>query len=67
MNETMRLAKAFFMLPMMLLISLAAGAPDEAIGRVSKVVDSDTFDVTLESHDSRIFEDLVSPHFALTT
>ena len=47
------------MLTMTLLISLAAGAPDEAMGRVSKVVDGDTFDVTLESHDSRISEDLI--------
>jgi len=42
-----------------LLISLAAGAPDEAMGRVSKVVDGDTFDVALDSHDSRITEDLI--------
>ena len=55
----MRLTKAFLMLTMMLLITLAAGAPDEAMGRVSKVVDGDTFDVTLESHDSRISEDLI--------
>ena len=55
----MRLTKAFLMLPMLLLIALAAGAPDEAMGRVSKVVDGDTFDVTLESHDSRISEDLI--------
>ena len=47
----MRLTKAFFVLPLMLLISLAAGAPDEAMGRVSKVVDGDIVDVTLESHD----------------
>jgi len=47
------------MLTMMLLISLAAGTPDEAMGRVSKVVDGDTFDVTLESRDSRISEDLI--------
>ncbi|MFZ2471360.1 MAG: thermonuclease family protein [Methanothrix sp.] len=55
----MRLTKTFLMLTMMLLISLAAGAPDEAMGRVSKVVDGDTFDVTLESHDSRISEELI--------
>jgi micrococcal nuclease len=59
MNETMRRTKALFMLSMLLLISLAAGAPDEAMGRVSKVVDGDTFDVTLDSHDSRISEDLI--------
>ena len=55
----MRLTKAFLMLPMLLLIALAAGMPDEAMGRVSKVVDGDTFDVTLDSHDSRISEDLI--------
>ena len=55
----MKLTKAIFMLPLLLLIALAAGAPDEAMGRVSKVVDGDTFDVTLESHDSRISEDLI--------
>jgi endonuclease YncB( thermonuclease family) len=46
-------------LALMLLISLAASVQDEAMGRVSKVVDGDTFDVTLESHDSRISEDLI--------
>ena len=55
----MRRTKALFMLSMLLLIALAAGAPDEAMGRVSKVVDGDTFDVTLDSHDSRISEDLI--------
>lgn len=47
----MRRTKAVLMLSMMLLITLAASAPDEAMGRVSKVVDGDTFDVTLKSHD----------------
>jgi micrococcal nuclease len=55
----MKLTKAFFVLPLMLLLALAAGSSDEAMGRVSKVVDGDTFDVTLESHDSRISEDLI--------
>ena len=55
----MRRINALFMLSMLLLITLAAGAPDEAMGRVSKVVDGDTFDVTLDSHDSRISEDLI--------
>ena len=59
MNETMKRTKAVFMLSMLLLITLAAGAPDEAMGRVSKVVDGDTFDVALDSHDSRISEDLI--------
>jgi micrococcal nuclease len=52
----MKLIIAFFML---LLISLATGSPNEATGRVSKVVDGDTFDVQLQEHDSRIFEDLI--------
>ena len=42
----LRLSK-FFVLPILLLIALAAGALDEAIGRVSKVVDSDTFDAVI--------------------
>jgi micrococcal nuclease len=45
------------MLTMMLLIALAAGAPDEAMGRVSKVVDGDTFDVTVTEGDSRVMVD----------
>jgi micrococcal nuclease len=55
----MKLLRSIFLLPLLLLIALAAGAPDEAMGRVSKVVDGDTFDVTLENHDSRISEDLI--------
>jgi hypothetical protein len=41
----MRQTKAFLMLTMMLLIALAAGAPDEATGQVTKVVDGDTADI----------------------
>ncbi len=59
MNASMKLIKAIIMLPLLLLIALAAGTPDEATGRVSKVVDGDTFDVTLQEHDSRISEDLI--------
>lgn len=57
----MKLTKAFFMLPLalLLLISLAGAAPDEAMGRVVKVVDGDTFDVDLQEHDNRITEDLI--------
>ena len=51
--------KFIYALFVLLLVSLATGAPDEAMGRVSKVVDGDTFDVTLDSHDSRISEDLI--------
>lgn len=53
----MRPTKAFLMLTMMLLISLAACAPDEAMGRVSKVVDGDTFDVTVAEGDARVVVD----------
>ena len=53
----MRPTKAFLMLTMMLLISLAVGAPDEAMGRVSKVVDGDTFDVTVAEGDARVVVD----------
>ena len=53
----MRPTKAFLMLTMMLLISLAACAPDEAMGRVSKVVDGDTLDVTVAEGDARVVVD----------
>lgn len=44
----------------LLLISLAAGAPDEAYGRVSKVVDGDTFDIALQDYNSsQISEDVI--------
>ena len=44
----------------LLLPLLAAGAPDEAYGRVSKVVDGDTIDVTLEDYNSsQIAEDVI--------
>jgi endonuclease YncB( thermonuclease family) len=46
-------------LALMLSISLAACCSDEALGRVSKVVDGDTFDVQLQEHDSRISEDII--------
>ena len=40
--------------------SLAASAPDEAYGRVSKVVDGDTIDVTLEDYNSsQVAEDVI--------
>lgn len=39
---------------------LAVSAPDEAYGRVSKVVDGDTFDVTLEDYNSsQVSEDVI--------
>jgi endonuclease YncB( thermonuclease family) len=61
MNETMKLTKAFFVLSLatLLLVTLAGADPNEAMGRVSKVVDGDTFDVQLQEHDSRISEDLI--------
>lgn len=56
----MRLNKwMLVVMALLLMLSLAASSPDEAIGRVSKVVDGDTFDVQLESHDSKITEDLI--------
>ena len=40
--------------------SMAAGAPDEAYGRVSKVVDGDTIDVALQDYNvSQIAEDII--------
>jgi endonuclease YncB( thermonuclease family) len=48
----------------LLLIPLVTGAPDEAMGRVTKVVDGDTIDVALQEHDSRIAEDLIRVRLA---
>jgi len=55
----LKLKDAVIMLALALLLSicLAAGSPDEAYGRVVKVVDGDTFDVQLQ--DSLISEDLI--------
>lgn len=53
----MKSTKAIFVLPLFLLIALAAGAPDEAMGRVTKVIDGDTFDVQLQ--DNSLSEDLI--------
>jgi endonuclease YncB( thermonuclease family) len=41
------------------MIILAAGSADEATGRISKVVNGNTFDVQLQTHDSRIAEDMI--------
>jgi endonuclease YncB( thermonuclease family) len=53
----MKSTKAIFLLPLVLMIALAASAPDEAMGRVTKVIDGDTFDVQLQ--DSTLSEDLI--------
>jgi len=48
------------MLSLLLIVSLSAGAPDEAYGRVIKVIDGDTFDVTLEDYNSsQVSEDVI--------
>ena len=54
----------YLLLLALLLLSLAAAAPDEAVGRVIKVVDGDTIDVQLQSHDSRISEDTIRVRLA---
>ena len=60
----MKLKDAVILLVLALLLSicLAAGSPDEAYGRVVKVVDGDTFDVQLQ--DSLISEDLIRVRLA---
>ena len=58
----MKPTKAIFVLPLFLLIALAAGAPDEAMGRVTKVIDGDTFDVQLQ--DSSLPEYLIRVRLA---
>ena len=55
----MKLINVLFVL---LFISLAASAPDEAYGRVVKVVDGDTIDVQLQ--DSLLSEDLIRVRLA---
>jgi len=58
--------KLFYLLLLALLLLplLAAAAPDEGIGRVTKVVDGDTIDVQLQSHDSRISEETIRVRLA---
>ena len=60
----MKLKDAVILLALALLLSicLAEGSPDEAYGRVVKVVDGDTFDVQLQ--DSLISEDLIRVRLA---
>ena len=58
----MKPTKAIFVLSLFLLIALATGAPDEAMGRVTKVIDGDTFDVQLQ--DSSLSEDLIRVRLA---
>ena len=58
MNPT----NAIFVLLLFLLIALAVGAPDEAMGRVTKVIDGDTFDVQLQ--DGSLSEYLIRVRLA---
>ena len=48
----------------LVILSLAAASPYEATGKVTHVVDGDTFDVHLKDHDNRITEDLIRIRFA---
>ncbi len=56
--------KVFFIVPLLLLISSASAAPDEAAGRVIHVTDGDTFDVRLSSHDDRISDEAIRVRLA---
>ena len=60
----MRLTKTVIMpiLALLLWFCLATGSPDEAYGRVVKVVDGDTIDVQLQ--DSLLSEDLIRVRLA---
>jgi endonuclease YncB( thermonuclease family) len=64
MNEFMESNKVFFIVPLLLLISSASAAPDEAAGRVIHVTDGDTFDVRLSSHDDRISDEAIRVRLA---
>lgn len=58
--KVMKLNIIGLMLSLLLIVSLSAGAPDEAYGRVIKVIDGDTFDVTLEDYNSsQVSEDVI--------
>jgi endonuclease YncB( thermonuclease family) len=59
MNRTLKQTKTLFLLSLLLLVALETSSPDEVTGRVSKVVDGDTFNVTIQDHDSRISEDFI--------
>lgn len=53
----MKLANVLLIL---LMVSLATGAPDEAYGRVIKVVDGDTIDIALQDYNSsQVSEDVI--------
>ena len=54
----MKLVLALLVLSLSIL-SLAAASPYEATGRVTHVVDGDTFDVQLQDHDNRVTEDQI--------
>ena len=60
----MKPIKVFFIVPLLLLIALASGSPDEAAGRVIHVTDGDTFDVRLSSHDDRISDEVIRVRLA---
>jgi len=59
MNRTLKQTKTLFLLSLLLLVALETSSPDEVTGRLSKVVDGDTFNVTIQDHDSRISEDII--------
>lgn len=60
----MKSIKVFFIVPLLLLIAIASGSPDEAAGRVIHITDGDTFDVRLYSHDDRITEEVIRVRLA---
>ena len=55
-----------FIIAIFLLLSIfqVTASPYEATGRVTHVVDGDTFDLQVQDHDSRITEDLIRVRFA---
>ena len=59
MNRTLKQTKTLFLRSLLLLVALETSSPDEVTGRVSKIVDGDTFNVTIQDHDSRISEDII--------
>jgi endonuclease YncB( thermonuclease family) len=59
MKKLLIIALLALLMPM-----LAMASPNEAVGKVTNVVDGDTFDVQLQSHDSRIAIDNIMVRLA---
>lgn len=60
----MKLQNILALMLLLALIPLIECLPDEAMGRVTEVIDGDTVDIQIQEHDSRISEDLIRVRLA---